>query len=76
MPNLLNILSIGNLSAPAISLNLPEATRVSKSGALISAMSPQAKRERSRSSRFEISFGGRSEVIIICFLSSCRALNV
>ena len=49
---------------------------VSRSGGWISAISPHSKRERRRSSMAEISFGGQSEEITICFCWSYSALNV
>src|SRR5206468_1632291 len=52
------------------------ATLVSRSVGWISAMSPHSKRLRRRSSISANSFGGRSLAITICFIDSCRALNV
>ena len=42
------------------------AIRVSRSGGWMSVIRPHSKRERSRSSRVEISRGGRSLEITIC----------
>ena len=50
--------------------------RVSRSGAVRSAMSPHSKRLRSRSSSVAISFGGRSDESTICLPSSWIALKV
>ena len=52
------------------------AMRVSRSGEEMSAIKPHSKRERRRSSRSEISFGVRSEVITICLPAECSALKV
>ncbi len=52
------------------------AMRVSRSGAVRSAISPHSKRERSRSSRVRIALGGRSEDSTICLPSSWIVLNV
>ena len=52
------------------------AIRVSRSGAVRSAISPHSNRDRSRSSRVRIAFGGRSEDSTICLPSSWIALNV
>src|SRR5436309_10527557 len=52
------------------------ASRVSKSGGWMSAMSPHSNLDRSLSSRVGISFGGRSDEMTICLLISCSALNV
>ena len=52
------------------------ARRVSKSGLEMSATTPDLKRERILSSRAEISSGGRSEVITICFSFKYSSLKV
>ena len=52
------------------------AMRVSRSGAVRSAIRPHSKRLRRRSSSVRIAFGGRSEDITICLPSSWIALNV
>ena len=52
------------------------AIRVSRSGGWTSVISPQPNRLRSRGSRFSSSFGGRSEVITICFWALCSVLKV
>ena len=52
------------------------AIRVSRSGAVRSAIRPHSNRDRSRSSRVRIAFGGRSDERTICLPSSWIALNV
>ena len=52
------------------------AIRVSRSGAVRSAIRPHSKRDRSRSSRVRIALGGRSDDRTICLPSSWIALNV
>ena len=52
------------------------AMRVSRSGAVRSAMSPHSKRLRRRSSRVMICLGGRSLESTICLPSSWIALKV
>ena len=52
------------------------AIRVSRSGAVRSAMRPHSKRLRSRSSSVVICLGGRSEERTICFPSSWIVLKV
>ncbi len=50
--------------------------RVSRLGGCTSAIMPQAKRERNRSSSRGIACGGRSLVSTICRLAVCSALKV
>ena len=52
------------------------AMRVSRSGAVRSAIRPHSKRLRRRSSSVVISLGGRSDERTICLPSSWMALNV
>ena len=49
---------------------------VSRSGGWISAISPHSNRDRSRSSRPGMSFGGESLEITICFWCVCSSLKV
>src|SRR5579885_3365077 len=52
------------------------ASRCSYSGGWISASRPHSKRERRRSCRLEMAFGGRSLVTTICLLALCSVLKV
>ena len=52
------------------------AMRVSRSGGCTSVIRPHSKRVRSRSSRVDSCFGGRSELITICLFALCSVLNV
>ena len=63
-------------TAPSSALARRIAMRVSRSGAVRSAMRPHSKRLRRRSSSVMICFGGRSELRTICLPSSWIALNV
>ena len=63
-------------TAPSSAFARRIAIRVSRSGAVRSAMSPHSNRLRSRSSRVRIAFGGRSDDRTICLPSSWIALNV
>ncbi len=45
-------------------------------GGWMSAIKPHSNRERRRSSRLEISLGGRSELMMICLLALCSVLKV
>ena len=63
-------------TAPSSALARRIAMRVSRSGAVRSAMRPHSNRLRSRSSSVRIAFGGRSELRTICLPSSWIALNV
>ena len=63
-------------TAPSSALARRIAIRVSRSGAVRSAIRPHSNRLRSRSSSVRIAFGGRSELRTICLPSSWIALNV
>ena len=63
-------------TAPSSAFARRIAMRVSRSGAVRSAIRPHSNRLRSRSSSVRIAFGGRSELRTICLPSSWMALNV
>ena len=59
-----------------LALFLRMARRSSRSGGWMSVIRPASNLVRIRSSRVVSSFGGRSEVMMICLLHSCRASKV